>query len=166
MAISNTDIVVADLNRITHQQAILALMDAFSRDAMGNSRPMTPEVSARLIPGLQAHPTTLILLAYVDAHPVGLAICFHGFSTFAAQPLINIHDFVVLPEARGRGIGKQILAAVEATARDRGCCKVTLEVQENNRRARSVYAAAGFVQAVYAAEAGGSLVLTKPLDDS
>jgi GNAT superfamily N-acetyltransferase len=164
LAVSKTEIVVADLDRRSHQRAVLTLMDAFSRDAMGNSRPMTPGVSARLVPGLQAHPTTLIFLAYVDAHPVGLAICFHGFSTFAARPLINIHDFVVLPEARGRGIGKQILAVVEAAARDRGCCKVTLEVQENNQRARKVYTAAGFVQAVYAVEAGGSLVLTKPLD--
>jgi GNAT superfamily N-acetyltransferase len=165
LAISNTDIVVADLNQISHQRAVLALMDTFSRDTMGNSRPMAPEVRERLIPGLQAHPTTLIFLAYVDAQPVGLAICFHGFSTFAAQALINIHDFVVRPEARGRGIGKQLLAAVEAAARERGCCKVTLEVQENNQRARKVYAAAGFVQAVYAAGAGGSLVLAKPLED-
>jgi GNAT superfamily N-acetyltransferase len=161
---ADTHIVRADLNRIPHQRAVLALMDAFSRDAMGNSRPMAPDVRDRLIPGLKAHPTTLIFLAYVDAYPVGLAICFHGFSTFAALPLINIHDFVVLAEARGRGVGRRILAAVEAAARDRGCCKVTLEVQENNHRARKVYAAAGFVQAVFAAEAGGSLVLTKPLE--
>jgi GNAT superfamily N-acetyltransferase len=162
---ADTEIVHADLNRISHQRAVLALMDAFSRDAMGNSRPMAPDVRQRLIPGLQAHSATLIFLAYVDARPFGLAICFHGFSTFAAQPLINIHDFVVLPEMRGQGIGRQLLAAVEATARDHGCCKVTLEVQENNQRARKVYTAAGFEQAVYAAEAGGSLVLAKPLED-
>jgi GNAT superfamily N-acetyltransferase len=164
LATASTEIVIADLNRLSHQRAVLALMEAFFQDAMGNGRPMTPEVSARLIPGLQAHPTTLIFLAYLDARPVGLAICFHGFSTFAALPLININDFVVLPEARGRGIGKQLLSAVEAAARDRGCCKVTLEVQENNWRARKVYTTAGFVRAVYAAEAGGSLVLAKPLE--
>jgi GNAT superfamily N-acetyltransferase len=157
-------IVVADLSRRPHQRAVLDLLEAFSRDAMGNGEPMAPEVRARLIPGLRAHPTTHILLALVDGSPVGLTVCFHGFSTFAAKPLINIHDFIVLPEARGRGIGKRLLAAVEAEARARGCCKVTLEVQENNRRARQVYAAAGFVQAVYAEAAGGSLVLAKHLD--
>ncbi|MEJ2639130.1 MAG: GNAT family N-acetyltransferase [Desulfosarcinaceae bacterium] len=157
------EIVIADLERKGHQRAIVDLLDAFSRDTMGNGRPMAADVRARLIPGLRAHPTTLIFLAFVGERPVGLAVCFHGFSTFAAKPLINIHDFVVLPEARGLGIGRRLLAAVEKEARRRGCCKVTLEVQENNHRARKVYAAAGFRQATYAEAAGGALALTKPI---
>jgi ribosomal protein S18 acetylase RimI-like enzyme len=160
---TRTEIITADLNRKPHQEAVLDLLDTFSRDAMGNNRPMAPDVRERLIPGLRAHPTTLIFLAYLEARPVGLAVCFRGFSTFAAKPLINIHDIVVLPEARGRGIGKALLAAVEKAARAGDCCKVTLEVQENNLRARRVYAAAGFVQAVYAQDAGGSLALAKPI---
>ena len=46
-------------------------------------------------------------------NPVGAAVCFIGFSTFAAKPLINIHDFVVLPAARGKGVGRRLLEAVE-----------------------------------------------------
>jgi ribosomal protein S18 acetylase RimI-like enzyme len=160
---SSIEIVTADLALEAHQRAAEDLLEAFSRDEMGNSRPMAPEVRARLIPGLRSHPTTLIFLAFLEGRPVGLAVCFHGFSTFAAKPLINIHDFVVLPETRGRGIGKRLLAAVAQTARDHGCCKVTLEVQENNHRARQIYAAAGFQQATYAEAAGGALVLTKPI---
>lgn len=160
---SNIEIITADLDLEAHQQAVEDLLEAFSRDAMGNSRPMAPDVRARLIPGLRSHPTTLIFLAFMAGRPVGLAVCFHGFSTFAAKPLINIHDFVVLPDTRGRGIGRRLLTAVEQTARDRGCCKVTLEVQENNRRARRIYAAAGFEQATYAEAAGGALALTKPI---
>ena len=159
-----TKIVIADLDRKGHQRAVVDLLDVFSRDIMGNSRPMAADVRARLIPGLRAHPTTLILLAFAEGRPVGLAVCFHGFSTFAARPLINIHDFIVLPEARGLGIGRRLLAAVEEKARSQGCCKVTLEVQENNHRARQVYAAAGFRQATYAEAAGGALALTKPID--
>ena len=56
-----------------------------------------------------------------------------------------------------------MLTAVEAKARSLGCCKLTLETQENNRRARQVYAAAGFDQATYTAEAGGALFLAKKL---
>lgn len=160
----NTEIVIADLDRKGHQRAVLDLLDAFSRDTMGNGRPMRADVRARLIPGLRAHPTTLIFLAFVGERPVGLAVCFHGFSTFAAKPLINIHDFIVLPEARSLRIGRRLLATVEEKARLRGCCKVTLEVQENNHRARKVYAAAGFRQATYAEAAGGALALTKPID--
>jgi GNAT superfamily N-acetyltransferase len=105
----------------------------------------------------------MVFLAYRGAIPAGLAVCFRGFSTFAARPLINIHDYFVLPTFRGTGIGRMLLAAIERRAREIGCCKLTLEVQENNRHARGIYAAAGFSQAVYVAEAGGSLYLTKPL---
>jgi len=104
-----------------------------------------------------------VLLAYVDAAAVGIATCFVGFSTFAARPLVNIHDLAVLPEFRGQGIGRELLEAVERVARERGCVKVTLEVLEKNRRARSVYEAAGFAQAGYAENTGGALFYSKPL---
>ncbi len=94
---------------------------------------------------------------------MGIAVCFIGFSTFAARPLINIHDLAVLPEGRGNGVGRKLLTAVERKAREMNCCKVTLEVLENNRRALKVYAAAGFVRATYTEEAGGALFFAKKL---
>jgi ribosomal protein S18 acetylase RimI-like enzyme len=78
--------------------------------------------------------------------------------------LVNISDYYVPQAERGRGIGRRLMETIEGRARELGCCKLTLEVQENNRRARRLYAAAGFAQAVYVAEAGGSLYLAKPLD--
>ena len=156
-------IVEADLQRPDHQRAVLDLTDAYAADAMGNGRPLPDEVRAALIPGLQAQPTLVIFLAYDGGDPVGIATCFRGFSTFAARPLINIHDLAVLPSRRGRGIGRRLLAAVEQQARATGCCKVTLEVQEDNRRARRIYEAAGFAQTVYAEGAGGALFFSKRL---
>lgn len=136
---------------------------AYALDVMGNGGPLPQEVLARLVPALREHPTTIIFLAYVDDRAVGIATCFLGFSTFSARPLINIHDLAVLPEHRGRGIGRSLLEAVERKARQRGCSKVTLEVQENNSRARRVYETAGFAQAVYGETTGGSLFYTKRL---
>lgn len=69
-------------------------------------------------------------------------------------------------DSEGRAPGGEAragVAAVERRARELGCCKVTLEVREHNHRARGVYAAAGFAQAVYVPEAGGSLHLSKTL---
>ena len=68
------------------------MVDAYSRDAMGDGKPLDQDVRAQLIPGLRRHPTTLIFLAFDGDQPVGAAVCFIGFSTFAAKPLINIHD--------------------------------------------------------------------------
>jgi len=160
------NILEADLGRQEHQQAVFALLDAYAQDPMGNGQALSDRVRRDLIPGLQQHPTTIIFLAFQNDKPVGIATCFQGFSTFAARPLINISDFYVLPEFRGQNIGQLILAAVENKAREIGCCKITLEVQENNHRAQGIYQAAGFSQAVYVEAAGGALFLSKSLKNS
>ena len=157
------DVRRADLNNAADQAAILTMLDAYSSDPMGDGKPLDSAVRARLIEGLRTFPTTRVLLAWLDGNPVGVAVCFIGFSTFRAQPLINIHDLAVLPGYRGAGIGKQLLAAVEAMARELGCCKITLEVLENNHMARAAYAKAGFAPVTYDPAAGSALFLARPL---
>lgn len=156
-------VVEADLSQRDHQQFTVDLLDAYARDPMGDGKPLSDTTRRDLVPGLREHPTTLVFLAFCDDEPVGLAICFRGFSTFAARPLVNISDYFVLPGHRGRGIGRQLLNAIEGRARKLDCCRLTLEVQENNHHAKRIYAAAGFAQAVYVAAAGGSLYLSKQL---
>ncbi|MDP7573186.1 MAG: GNAT family N-acetyltransferase, partial [Myxococcota bacterium] len=95
--------------------------------------------------------------------PVGVAVCFLGFSTFQARPLLNIHDLAVLPEWRGRGVGRALLAAAEDRARQRGCCKLTLEVQDSNRRALQLYERFGFSDFVIG-DSGPTRFLAKLLD--
>jgi ribosomal protein S18 acetylase RimI-like enzyme len=157
------EIVEADLGLPAHQTAVVEMVDAYAMDPMGNGAPLRPEVKKALVAGLRAHPTTLVFLAWMGPAPVGIAVCFLGFSTFAARPLVNIHDLAVLPAYRGAGIGRLLLAAVERKARALGCCKLTLEVLENNHRARRLYADVGFGQATYQEAAGGALFLAKKL---
>ena len=156
-------IIEADLSLPAHQEAVLAMVDAYSRDAMGDGKPLDPDVRAQLIPGLRRHPTTLIFLAFDGDQPVGAAVCFISFSTFAAKPLINIHDFVVLPTSRGKGIGRQLLEAVETKAKELGCCKLTLEVMDKNHQAVRMYQAAGFERYALQEEAGAAIFMSKPL---
>ena len=137
-------IVEADLALPAHGDAVLRLLDVYARDEMGLGRPLSDAVRERLVEGLHKHPTRMVFLAQTDTQPVGLAVCFLGYSTFAACPLVNIHDLIVHPDFRRRGIAAQLLDAVEARARSLGCCKVTLEVRVDNAAARSLYAARGF----------------------
>ncbi len=160
---STITIVEADLQRPDHQEAILRLVNNYARDPMGNGQDLPQDVCTRLIPGLQAHPTTLIFLAYRGDEAVGIAVCFRGFSTFAAKPLINIHDLAVNPDCRGQGIGRLLLQRVEHKARELGCCKLTLEVQLNNTVAQGLYFNVGFIRSTYDPEAGQVLFLQKPL---
>jgi GNAT superfamily N-acetyltransferase len=155
--------VQADLDRPDHQAAVLAMVDAYSRDPMGDGAPLSAEARAQLIPGLRRHPTTLVFLAYDGDVPVGVAVCFLGFSTFAAKPLVNLHDVAVIPTHRGRGVGRALLAAVEAKARELGCCKLTLEVLDQNHRALRTYTAAGFKRYSLQPGAGDAIFLAKSL---
>lgn len=96
--------------------------------------------------------------------PVGLAICFEGFSTFECRPLLNIHDLVVVPTARRKGVCSSLLFFLEAHARSLGCCKLTLEVLEGNHPARAAYSAMGFGSYQLDPEAGVALFWQKKLD--
>jgi ribosomal protein S18 acetylase RimI-like enzyme len=157
------EVIEADLERVENQRDVRALTAAYALDPMGNGGALPADVLDRLIPGLRAHPTTIVFLAYSRGWAVGLATCFRGFSTFAALPIINISDLAVLPEYRGRGVGRSLLAAVEKKARALGCCKLTLEVRENNQLARRTYEREGFSQAIYSPTTGGSLYYWKAL---
>jgi ribosomal protein S18 acetylase RimI-like enzyme len=157
-------LVEADLKLPAHQKAVLAMIDVYARDPMGETKPLDPDVRARLIPGLQNHPTTVVFLAFHGDQAVGAAVCFIGFSTFAAKPLINIHDFVVLSALRGKGVGRSLLEAIEGKARELGCCKLTLEVMDNNHRALRIYEAAGFARYALQKGSGTAIFMSKPLD--
>jgi ribosomal protein S18 acetylase RimI-like enzyme len=141
---NRVSIIEADLDLEAHRQGIIRAVDAYARDEMGGGNPLSEQVKSNLIEGLRAHPAKLILLARIDHEIVGAAICFIGFSTFAAKPRINIHDLSVLPDYRNRGIGRKLLDAVSEQARARGCCSVTLEVRRDNARARHLYRSCGF----------------------
>jgi GNAT superfamily N-acetyltransferase len=96
------------------------------------------------VPGLIDHPMAMALLAWVDGRAVGTAVCVFSFATFVGKPTVNIHDFAVLPDYRGRGVGHAVLAEVERHARKRGCCRMTLEVHDTNAGAKHLYAETGF----------------------
>jgi GNAT superfamily N-acetyltransferase len=69
----------------------------------------------------------------------------------------EIDEFFVLPEARSRGVGAQLLAAAEAALARRGCRRLQLQLGVANSRARAFYARCG-----YRTRAGYEL-LDKPL---
>ncbi len=135
---------MADLTKPADATAVVELLNAYAADPMGAGEPLSAATRRDLVPRLRDVPGAFALLARVRDEPAGIAVCFTGFSTFRAAPLTNVHDLAVLPRWRGQGIGRRLLAAVEAEARARGHCKVTLEVREDNAVARGLYRRLGF----------------------
>ncbi len=128
----------ADLSDPGDAREVVDVLDSYASDPRGGGVPLSAEVRLRLIPALRAHPTTLVLLAFLDDKAVGLTIGFIGFSSFAARRLLNIHDLAVRPGFRGRGIGRALLNAAEERARQLDCYKLPREVQDDNTKGRSL----------------------------
>ena len=140
----NPRVFEADLSSPADVMSVLDVLDSYASDPVGGGQPLSRDVRDRLPAMLRDLATSLVLLAAVDDHRVGVAVCFFSLSTFRARPLLNIHDLAVLPEFRGKGVGRALLQAAEDRARRKGCCKLTLEVQEDNARARTLYQRFGF----------------------
>ncbi|MEK7344737.1 MAG: GNAT family N-acetyltransferase [Pseudomonadota bacterium] len=142
-------------------QALVLLLDAYARDPMGGGEGLAEDVKARLCGDLAEHPLTTSFIAWLSDQPVGLINCIEGYSTFKARPLMNIHDIAVLPAHRGQGVGQALLAAAQAHARNRGCCKLTLEVLTGNTVALRSYERFGFAPYVLDPAAGQASFMQK-----
>lgn len=159
-----TDVQVrpADLDNESDAAAIVLLLNAYATDPRGGGKPLPDAVQSRLVAGLRGTSTSRVWLAFDGNGAVGVCVGFLGYSTFQAMPLLNIHDLAVLPEQRGRGTGRALLAAAEAQALAEGCCKLTLEVQDDNAPARRLYETFGFQDVRYG-DSGPTRFLGKQL---
>ncbi|MFP5407715.1 MAG: GNAT family N-acetyltransferase [Gammaproteobacteria bacterium] len=138
------EVVRARYDDPAHAAALVALLDHYARDPAGGGHLLSDFARAHLAEALAARPYVFSVLAWDDGAPVGLINAIEGFSTFACAPLVNVHDVVVLDSHRGRGIAARLFAEVEAIARERGACKLTLEVLAGNAAARALYEKLGF----------------------
>lgn len=141
-------ILPVDYNHPAQRAALVMLLDAYALDPMGGGEGLAQDVKDRLCDELAQRSQAFSFIAWKEAgaqaQAVGLINCLEGYSTFKALPLMNIHDIAVLPQHRGAGVGQALLAAAEKLARQRGCCKLTLEVLTGNHRALSSYLKFGF----------------------
>lgn len=154
-----------DLSDLKQAEIWLQLLDHYASDPMGGGDGLSDYAKLHLVETIRQVPGFHGALAWLDGEAVGLIDCFAGFSTFAARPLLNVHDIVVHQSVRGRGIGQALLAWAEARAGQLGCCKLTLEVLSNNARAMASYVAFGFAPYVLDPQAGNALLMQKYLSE-
>lgn len=151
-----------------HAAALMQLMDEYASGPTGGGKALNAYTRAHLAATLRTRPGAHTLLATKrdnagETSYVGLLNAFEGFSTFACQPLLNIHDVIVTETQRGQGIGKLLMEAAEALARELGCCKLTLEVLEGNTKAQAAYKSLGYAGYELKPEMGKALFWQKKL---
>ena len=162
VAAPDLTITLADYADPRDTSELADLLDTYARDPMGGGAQLSDHARANLASGLAAA-GAFSLIARVDGEPAGLANCLIGYSTFAGSPLVNIHDFAVIPEHRGHGVGFALMQAIEAEALRRGACKITLEVLTGNAAARRLYEACGYADYQLDPAAGHALFWQKRL---
>ena len=92
-----------------------------------------------------SRPAADVLICELDGRPVGFALFFLNFSTFLAKPGVYLEDLFVLPEARGRGVGKALLTAVARLAVERDAGRLEWSVLDWNAPAIGFYKRVGAV---------------------
>ena len=98
---------------------------------------MTEELLAKNL--FRPRPYAETLIAEDGGTPVGFALFFHNFSTFLAKPGIYLEDLFVVPEQRGRGIGRALLHRLAQIALERDCGRLEWAVLDWNREAIGFY---------------------------
>ncbi|HEX8705017.1 MAG TPA: GNAT family N-acetyltransferase [Myxococcaceae bacterium] len=88
-------------------------------------------------------PYAEVLLAEEGNQVVGYALFFHTYSTFLARPSLYLEDLFVLPEQRGRGHGKALLARLARLAVERDCGRFEWMVLDWNTPAIQFYESLG-----------------------
>jgi GNAT superfamily N-acetyltransferase len=79
------------------------------------------------------------LVAEADGAMAGFALYFFNFSTFLARAGLYLEDLFVIPEQRGRGIGKALLVELAGRARAADCGRMEWSVLEWNAPAIQFY---------------------------
>lgn len=89
------------------------------------------------------NPVAEVVFGYIDSQPVCYAVYFYNFSTFIGKKGLYLEDLFVLPELRGKGIGKKMLLHLFQKAADENCGRMEWAVLDWNEPAINFYKSLG-----------------------
>jgi ribosomal protein S18 acetylase RimI-like enzyme len=94
---------------------------------------------------LIAHPDEGVQLIARDANgePAGFATIYWTWHTLIGARIGVMHDLFVKPPARGHGVGRALVEACRARARERGAAGLTWETEPGNTIAQRLYDSLG-----------------------
>ena len=163
--IMNINLITADYSNHKQGEDIVFLLNQYALDLAGGGKELSNYTQDNLVAELAKLSFAFSLICYVDNIPAGLVNCFTMFSTFKCKPAINIHDLAVMKQYRRLGISQLLLSEVEKIAKEKGACKITLEVLEKNTAARKAYTKFGFVGYELDPSYGNAIFLEKLCND-
>ena len=125
-----------DCARLIELIRALATYEKLAHAAVGTEEELRTELFGE-------SPVIEAVLAWEGARPVGFALYFHNYSTFLTRRGLYLEDLFVVPEARGRGIGKSLIHHCARTAVERRCGRFEWAVLDWNQTAIDFYQSIG-----------------------
>jgi ribosomal protein S18 acetylase RimI-like enzyme len=123
-------------------EAVSALVAALNREE-GYNRAVTPDAAELRAAFLGADPAGFLLVAQVEAAPVGYATGHATYETEFAARGFYMGDLYVAPGHRRRGVGRALVAAMAEEARARGGRFLWWTALPDNAGAHGFYRALG-----------------------
>lgn len=121
---------------------IMALLHALAEnEGEPDAVKATPDGLSRAL--FSDPPLASALVAEDGEAVVGLALYYTTYSTWTGKAGLYLEDFVLAPEARGKGAGRALFAALAREAKARDCARIDWAVMDGNAAARAFYARIG-----------------------
>ncbi len=83
------------------------------------------------------------VVGWYNDKPVGFALYFYNYSTFLGKRGLYLEDLFVIPEMRGKGLGKALLTHLAKTAVENNCGRLEWSVLNWNEPAIKFYESLG-----------------------
>lgn len=135
---------MCDFSNPAHLNLLVELHGEYMADPMGDHPAHSKIEQLRLVDALNNRERVTVLFACDGEQGIAMAICFELLSTFHIKPYLYIHDVIVSGKYRNRGVGRALIERLTEISRERGYCKLTLEVRCDNPSAQSLYRTSGF----------------------
>ena len=131
---------LGEYEKLSHE--VMATEDQI-REALFGARPAAEVVIAWARPSPEASASAAVSAdksaGKLDGEPIGFALFFHNFSTFLGRRGLYLEDLFVVPEWRGRGVGKRLLTHLARIAVERNCGRMEWAVLDWNTSAIGFY---------------------------
>ncbi len=122
---------------------VTALIAEF-RDWFGKDQPAADGMRASVERIHTSAEGEYLLGAGEDGEPAGLSQLRYRWSVWTSAEDCWLEDLYVRESARGKGLGRALVEASAERARERGCKRIELDVNEDNAPALALYEACGF----------------------
>jgi ribosomal protein S18 acetylase RimI-like enzyme len=116
------------------------LLHAFNAE-FGASTPDAELIAERAEPLIETGEVTVL---FAGAGPGGFAQLRFRTSVYTGVLDAYLEELYIVPERRGRGVGRALLEAAMEHARQRGAARIDLNTSVNDIAARALYESAGF----------------------